>query len=259
MWGAIALSFAAIILVLLWNAEEMSLQTRDWLLGTIGAVVGCATLIYVGRLATTQGFAANMIQIIPPLVRHEIQLKPNALLFLLMNEEGKVVDDQWRVPLFKVRNLTDFAIQDARVSWTVDLAAVDEAVRNSPRFAGYSIASASPRLTFAGGKRKEAPYQVELQQTQPYQLPFISREAEGTEAPFPIAVFQSLAFYAAATIGDETGATLPPISVAVSVSWNLPQRGEQKFALTARVVNGKPPSVSDPELILFITFEVAKT
>lgn len=257
MWGAVALSLAPLVAALLWNTDEMTVVTRNFLLGVFGAASGGALLIWIGYLITGQKEASNLVKLVPPLVRHELQLKPNAVLFLLMNEEGKVVDNEWRVPSFRVRNLGNTGIQDAKISWSIDLAAVPDAVRSSPRFAGYKLDWSPRQLTVSGGKRKINPFVFVTAASQSYPISFISSGTEGSEAFIPLNVFSLLALYAAATIPEDTGGSMPPVSLSVIISWNLPSPGEQKFAVAARVVNGKPAAVEDPELIMFVTFDVA--
>jgi hypothetical protein len=255
MWGAIALSLMPLMAMLLWNADEMIVPTRNVVLGLFGAAFGSALLIWAGYLIAGQKQASGSVKLVPPLGRHELQLKPNAVLFLLMNEEGKVVDNEWRVPLFRVRNLTSASIQDAKINWSIDLSAVHEGARKSPRFAGYTFGWSAPQLVVSGGKRTIAPFVFVLAQSQSYPVAFISSGTEGAEAFIPLNVFNMLALYAASTMPDDTGASIAPISLTVTVSWNLPSPGEQRFSVAARVVNGKPATVQDPEMILFVSFD----
>jgi hypothetical protein len=57
---------------------------------------------------------------------------------------------------------------------------------------------------------------------------------------------------------DTYGARINPFTFSVTVSWNLPSPGSQKFLVKANIVNAKPPNAAEPKLDAFISFEVAK-
>lgn len=57
---------------------------------------------------------------------------------------------------------------------------------------------------------------------------------------------------------DKLGARIDPFTFTVSVTWNLPTSGSQKFLVTANIVNAKPPNVAEPEINALVSFTVEK-
>jgi hypothetical protein len=62
--------------------------------------------------------------------------------------------------------------------------------------------------------------------------------------------------YTIALMPDKAGARIEPFTFLVSVNWNLPVPGAQKFLVRATAVNAKPPNVDQPEIDALMTFEV---
>jgi hypothetical protein len=64
--------------------------------------------------------------------------------------------------------------------------------------------------------------------------------------------------YTLALMPETAGARLKPFTFSVTVSWNLPTAGEQKFLVKANIVNAKAPNIEEPKLDALMSFEVAK-
>jgi hypothetical protein len=235
-----------------------------------GALVAFGALgIYVFRGPQNQNPGAGTagpttaiapeIALIPPDMRHEVKWDPEIGYMVVAAEEGKVKDRQWTTPVFVIKTLNNTAVQDATIRWQTEITDLLKLVKDSNNLVDYKVDTTGGNLTISGGPKPRVPFtyrDTDLKSSQDISIPFIT--SAGARAFVPSNIFSSAMLYTLALMPETAGARLKPFTFSVTVSWNLPTAGEQKFLVKANIVNAKAPNIEEPKLDALMSFEVAK-
>jgi len=196
------------------------------------------------------------ITLIAPEHRHEVIWNPKKQLAIIYGPEGQTLDDRWVTPIFRVRNLSSTAVQDATVTWQIEITGIEKLVKSSARLSKFTFDFTSKdRVTIGGNSLPTFTYN-DLKAS--YGIPVTFITANGSDAFIPGNVFQNLLLYILALMPDQPGARIDPFTFSVTVSWNIPRPATQKFLVKTTIVNAKPPNISEPEIDALLTFEIAK-
>jgi len=199
------------------------------------------------------------IGLIPPASRHEIIWNPKNNLMLFAGPEGKVSTSTSWTPVFVVKTLNNTYVQDATVKWQIEMAGISKLVEESKNLSEFHIDTSNNGISIRGNPNNLGSFTYrdqDLASSQDVPISFITNA--GANAFIPSNVYNNAAFYVLALMPDAAGARIDPFTFSVTVSWNLPTPGSQKFLVKTTIVNAKPPNVIDPRLDAFMSFEVAK-
>jgi hypothetical protein len=198
------------------------------------------------------------ITLIPPNARHEIIWNPNKNYMPFSGPEGTVNTNVSYTPIFTVKTQNNTSVQDATVRWQTEITGLAKLVKESPNLSAYTIDTTDNNITLMGGPQSLLPFTYRSQDiasSEIVSIPFITNA--GANAFIPTNVYNNAALYILALMPDTYGARINPFTFSVTVSWNLPSPGSQKFLVKANIVNAKPPNVSEPKMNALISFEVA--
>lgn len=196
------------------------------------------------------------IMLLAPEPRHEIAWQPNKQLAIVYGTEGQLRDDQWWTPIFRVKTANGAVAQDAIVTWQIELTGIEQLVKSSSRLSRFTFDfSTKGRVTISGGGLPSFTYN-DLKASQGVPITFITQN--GSDAFIPSNVFANILLYVLALMPDQPGARIDPFTFSVSVSWNIPKPGSQRFLVRTNIVNAKPPNITAPEIDALLTFEIAK-
>jgi hypothetical protein len=199
------------------------------------------------------------IALIPPSSRHEIIWNPKNILMLFSGPEGKVSTSISSTPIFAVKTVNNTYVQDATVKWQIEIAGIAKLVAESKNLSEYQIDISNNGIAISGKPNNLGSFTYRDQDlASSYEVPISFITNAGTNAYIPSNVYNNAALYVLALMPDTAGARIDPFTFSVTVSWNLPSPGSQKFLVKATIVNAKPPNVADPKLDAFMSFEVAK-
>lgn len=199
--------------------------------------------------------------LVPPEKRHEIVWNPRKQYAVLCAPEGQISDSFWSSPIFYLKNLTDTPAQDVTVTWQTEISGVEQLVKSSARLSHYNFGFSKDGLTISGGPTQLIPFTYrssDIASSQDIQIPFVTNAGNGSQAFIPMNVYATALLYTIALMPDTSGARINPFNFSVTVTWNLPSPGTQRFLIKATIVNAKPPDVSEPEVDALMSFEVAK-
>jgi hypothetical protein len=199
------------------------------------------------------------LALIPPDSHHEIRWNPRASYMILAAPEGEIKDNRGTTPIFIVKTVNNTPVQDATIRWQTEISGILKLVKESKNLSDYKIDATGGNLTISGGPTPLIPFTYrdsDIASSQDISVPFITNA--GANAFIPSNIFSSAMLYTLALMPDTPGARLNPFTFSVTVSWNLPTPGSQKFLVKATIVNAKPPNIDEPKLDAFMSFEVAK-
>jgi hypothetical protein len=203
-----------------------------------------------------EAISASGVELVPPKTRHEIIWEPAKQTGFLMDEEGKVKqDDPGRRPNFYLRALGDAPIQDATVEWKIDVANVLDVVEASQRLSALPLKIDNDNVIVDSPSGKRG-YLYKPRRTATYKIDFISPNPPGAEAAIPIPVFESAILYIAALLPDGLGEELGPIPFLMTVTWTYPSVGKQSFRVNVTAKNIKPKNASAPLIDAVLHFSV---
>jgi len=196
------------------------------------------------------------ITLIAPEQRHEVIWNPKKQLFIIYGPEGETREDRWNTPIFRVKNLSNTAVQDATVTWQIEITGIEKLVKSSARLSSFTFDfTGKDRVTISGNSLPTFTYN-DIRASQGVPVTFIT--SGGSDAFIPANVFTNLLMYILALMPDQPGARIDPFTFSVTVSWNIPKPAVQKFLVKTTIVNAKPPNVTEPEIDALLSFEVAK-
>ena len=219
--------------------------------------------IFVARgpqLAGSQTEVASAVRqpellLLPPVERHEIRWSPLESNEIQIAPEGKIVKGTWLVPSFVLKASNAVAAQDVTIQWQADMVGIEGVVKNSKEVAGTKFDFSTNQVQISGSSQA-GDWRYVLLQTADYPSPFVTQA--GVKAILPVNVFTNLMLYVIALMPEKVGAVLDPFTFTVTVKWNLPQPGVEKFVVTASVSNAKAPGISKPKVDALVSFAVKK-
>jgi hypothetical protein len=132
------------------------------------------------------------IALIAPEKRHEIIWDPTKQLAIVYGPEGQTRHDFWKTPIFHVKTLSGPPVQDATVTWQIEITAIEQLVKSSSRLSKFNFDFGNKdRVTISGGGLPSFIYN-DVRASQGIPITFIT--ANGAEAFIPSNVFANI-FY----------------------------------------------------------------
>jgi hypothetical protein len=220
--------------------------------------------IYVARgpqIAEKDGVDTSLalrepeLSLVAPSERHEVRWTPTESNEIQIAPEGKISDGNWFVPAFDLKASTAIPAQDVSVRWQTDVVGVEKVVKSSTRLEGSKFDFGVNKVQISGPSQK-GDWLYKLSQADVVSFPFVT--PIGVKAFIPLSVFANLMLYTVALMPDQIGAKIDPFAFTVTVSWNLPQPGIERFSVVAFISNAKAPGVSEPRVDAFVSFQVKK-
>jgi hypothetical protein len=165
--------------------------------------------------------------------------------------DGALPPDQWRVPLFKIKNNTPINAQDVRLVWSAAKYDPTALIANKPIFQGRQIDITTDYVTMSGptnSSRNLFKFSAEQEK------PFITKS---TEIWLPIEVWDTGALFFLATLPPEVGGRSEPYYFDLQITWNIPANtNPARYRIKAVATNATPPG--GPAMIATIDFTVEK-
>ncbi len=199
------------------------------------------------------------LELLPPSTRHEIIWNPQKSYMIFAGPEGAVSNSLSTTPIFYVKTTNNTYVQDATITWQTEISGIQKLVKASKNLSDYTINVDNGDITIMGGPNNLIPFTYrdrDIASSQDVSIAFIT--GAGAKAFIPSNVYNSAMLYALALMPDAAGARLDPFTFSVSVAWNLPVPGAQRFLVKTTIVNAKPPGASEPKLDALMSFEVTK-
>jgi hypothetical protein len=195
------------------------------------------------------------LTLLPPSERHEIRWSPKVSNEIQIGPEGKIVDGSWFVPTFELRTITGTAAQDVSVRWQMDMVGIESVVKGSANLEGANFEFGKDTVQISGPSRS-GDWRYVLSKAETVSFPFVTKA--GVKAFFPVNIFSSVMLYTIALMPDRVGAQIDPLFFTVTVNWNLPQQGVERFSVVANISNAKAPGLSEPKVDALVSFQVKK-
>ncbi len=220
--------------------------------------------IYVARGPQTADRDGDGIALVPrqpelsltaPNERHEIRWSPTESNEIQIGPEGKITDGSWFVPNFELKASTAVPAQDVSVRWQMDMVGIEKVVKSSTRLGDTKFDFGINKVQISGPSQK-GDWVYNLAQAEIINFPFVT--PVGVKAFIPITVFTNLMLYTVALMPEQVGSKIDPFAFTVTVSWNLPQPGVERFSVVAYISSAKAPGVSEPKVDALVSFQVRK-
>lgn len=234
------------------------------LIGIAIAMFGAAWQLY--RLSTGGSGAstspiANQATVIltPPEERHELKWNPKRNPEIQIGLEGKIIEGRWSVPVFYVRATNNVAIGDVTVEWKADFIAPWELLNSPSRLSENGVSlyhDNKDELIVSGQAAQKQDWTYPIARSASYQIPFVSPNPPGAQAPLPGEVFNNARFYILSKLPVGVGGILTPIPFTVTVSWTYPIPGKQRFSVIGTAKNLNPADAEEPLVRCVIEFTV---
>lgn len=246
-------------------------QKLDPLLGA-AIISGLATVVLIGAyiarssqslpptsVVSPSGVTAGTeslpkIALIPPTDRTELRWDPTKSHMILMGIEGQLVENAWKVPIFRLRTTGQTPASDANIRWQTNVTGLEDLLKSSKKLSAFKFDFVDGQLMISGSSTA-LPFAYKTANEMSLPVPFITNG--GTDVFIPLDVFVNAALYALAVIPETNpDANISPFTFTVTVSWNLPTPRSQKFLVTTKFANAKPSSLSAPVVDALLSFRV---
>jgi hypothetical protein len=164
-------------------------------------------------------------------------------------ENDQLPPDQWRVPLFSVKNTTPINAQDVRVRWSATRYDVAAVTANAPVLHDAQVTIENDSITLSRGG---FPFRTDIGFSATIEKPFITRSSETF---IPLSVWNTAAVFFLATLPAQPGARSEPYYFDLEIFWSIPENAKPaRYRVKAVATNTKSSATGAAAFSATLTF-----